>query len=654
MNSTARSAATAEPISPESSTGPAVDPKAMGPWRILGPVLIFVLGRGILTAAELPAIPPGLAALVFAVLALGAAWRHRHAAAHDAWRDPGILVLTAYLGLLLAILFSHSHRLWGDAVHPYSYLVSIAEDHDLDFENNARDLAGGEPSRTFKQYSIGPVFVWMPGYAAAEIASRLTGRTPDGWNALYRNAAALSSLVFGWSGLLALYLAARAMTGRAAALLGALTIGSGTFLVGYLAWAPTESHASTFAAASWLVYWALRVDPLRTAPAFLLGALLGFATIQRWQAAVLALFVGAVFARAISARRGSAWLRPAVVCLAGAVLLFLPQAFVWKSVFDAWLTIPQGSAFIDSQLRIEGVLFSPRHGLFSWSPVLYLALPGFVLLARRQPWLCLGAVLAFLATTRANAGLVDWSGGSAFGARRFDLTLPFFGLALSLVFERLAAYLRQRPHTAVALIVGIFALWNSLFASAYFGGAFSNSEAVAFVDQATGVANELDSIAGAPASVPAALYRRITAGEPLDAFEGRYLERPYSTISIRMGSDDRLFLDDGWSVPLSQDGETFRRIVGPGAGIRLPIHFPRPYRLGLRFRSLGGPPVSIELWINDRRVDAFPATADWSSHETPVESDILRRGRNQLRIAVIREGEEGEIAVSGAWFDPRP
>jgi hypothetical protein len=627
--------------------------RGAGPWLWLGPALAVVLARGIFTVADFPAIPPRAAAATFTVMALLAAWRNRRDAGEGIARDPAVLLLAAFLGALLTVLFSHGNRVGGDATHHYMYLVSIMEDGDLDFENNASDIAG-EVSETFKHHSIGPALVWAPWYVLAELGSRLTGRPPDGWNALYRNAVAIGALLFGWSGLLALYLSGRRLTGRTPAFLSAIAIGGGTFLFSYLAFDPAMSHSSTFAGASWLVYWGLRADPLRPGHAFLLGVLLGFTSIQRWQAAVLALFVSAVFARAVWASRSRAWLLPALACLAGAVLLFLPQSIVWKHVFGAWLTIPQGPAFVGAQPRIEGVLFSPRHGLFSWSPVLYLALPGFVLWARRQPWLCGGALLTILATTRANAGLADWFGGSAFGARRFDLTLPFFGLALALVFDRAAAFLARRPHAALAAGIAAAVLWNSFFAVAYFSGRFPNSEPVPFVDQMRGVAEQVDATMGSPFSLPASLYRLAIDGVPLTAFEGTYLERPYSTITIRMGLEDRLFLDDGWSAPTTVDGADARRVVGPGAGVTLPIHTPRPYRLGLRCRMVDTPSLPFELWINDRRVGSFAAQADWASHEVAVDAEVLRAGRNQLRIVPIGAEGAGQLAVAGLWFERVP
>lgn len=628
--------------------------KSVSDVPFLSVALVLTLVRGLFHRTEFAWVTPFGAAAAFTALALFCTWRRRRSSDSSVRNDPALSSLLAGLGVLLMILFSHEIRLWGDAINHYAYTVSIAEDGDLDFENNARELAGGEPAKTYLHYSIGPSLLWLPGYAVAEGASRLTGRPPDGWNALYRNAAALSSLLFGWSGLVATYLAARRLATLAAALLAVASIGAGTFLLGYLAWAPTESHASAFGATAWLVFATLRLDPLSPRNALLLGALLGFATLQRWQVAVIGLFVAASFFKAWMSRTRPAVMAPIAAAFAGFFLLFLPQMLVWKSVFGAWLTIPQGAAFVDAGLRIEGVLFSPRHGLFSWSPVLYLALPGFLMWARREPIPAVGAVLAMLAAIRTNAGLADWSGGSAFGARRFDLTLPFFGLALALVFDRLAAWVARRPRAAVAVVAGAFVGWNFLFASAYFSGRFSNSDSVPFVDEARGVANELDARIGSPFSLPAALYRRAFQGLPLTAFEGTYLDRRFSTLSIRMGQDDRLFLDDGWSPPFETDGVRARRVIGSAAGVTLPVHSPHPSLLGLRLRSATGEAFTVELWMNDRRVDAFDAPAGWADHEAVVVAEVLREGRNSLRIVGVGEGSEGALVVAGVWFDRRP
>ncbi len=67
---------------------------------------------------------------------------------------------------------------------------------------------------------------------AADPLSRLTGRPPDGRNVLFKNAAAVASLAYGWLGLVLLYRTAIRLASRGAALLASLGIGFGSFLYG--------------------------------------------------------------------------------------------------------------------------------------------------------------------------------------------------------------------------------------------------------------------------------------------------------------------------------------------------------------------------------------------------------------------------------------
>ena len=94
--------------------------RARGPWWFLVPALLFVLMRGLFTVAEWEAVSPHAAAMIFTGLALWAAWRYRHQTEGGTTSDPGLILMVALLGALLVTLFSHEHRLWGDAVHPYS------------------------------------------------------------------------------------------------------------------------------------------------------------------------------------------------------------------------------------------------------------------------------------------------------------------------------------------------------------------------------------------------------------------------------------------------------------------------------------------------------------------------------------------------------
>ena len=59
---------------------------------------------------------------------------------------------------------------------------------------------------------------------------------------------------------------------------------------------------------------------------------------------------------------------------AGFLVAFAPQLVVWRLLYGAFVTIPQGGGFVAGHPAWAGVLFSPHHGLFAWSPLLYALL----------------------------------------------------------------------------------------------------------------------------------------------------------------------------------------------------------------------------------------------------------------------------------------
>jgi hypothetical protein len=84
------------------------------------------------------------------------------------------------------------------------------------------------------------------------------------------------------------------------------------------------------------------------------------------------------------------------------------------------------------------------------------------------------------------------------------------------------------------------------------------------------------------------------------------MQRRHARWGIRMGLDERMFLEDGWSEPRDESGVIARRIVSGSAGLVIPLHGPRPYRFGLRVRS-DGPSQRLRVLFNDRFLGAGDA-----------------------------------------------
>jgi hypothetical protein len=620
--------------------------------------------RGILPPASWPWLPTSLLAWVVGAAAFLAALRcRREPVTAPLSRDPGFHVLLLGLCVLLATLASHRFRITSDGLDHYVYLRSIWIDSDLDLENDYRAVQPGwEPSepttplgRTANVHPVGPALAWAPFYAFADLASAVGGWPRDGLNPLYKNAVSVASLLYGWLGLVIVYRATGSRFGRASALLASLGLGFGTFLYWYLAYAPTMAHAQAFAAAALFAFLWLGGEPRGVRRAAILGAACGLAALMRPPNVLLALLPAVEALPRL--RRPGEWkhlVTEAAAFAATAALVFAPQMLVWWRLYGAPLTVPQGAAFLGNAPALGGVLFSPRHGLFSWSPILYLGAIGLVAWIRREPARAAAAWVFLAALTWLNAGVADWWGGAGFGARRFDAALPLLGLGLALASSLLAELARRRPLWAAAAVLAGFVSWNQLLARQYLSGGWDYAGPVPFEDMGRGAVSLVDRAIGSPFSRPGSVAEWLRTGRPLADYESLFMERRHSRWSIRMGLDDRIFLEDGWSEPRECLGAPCRVLLGEGAGVVVPLHQARPYAIGARLALVdgaSGDSALVSVLVNQRPVGRWTVEGgEWRDLSLDVPADALRPGRNQVRLR--GSAGSGSLAVAGLWLDP--
>src|SRR4029077_7740883 len=119
------------------------------------------------------------------------------------------------------------------------------------------------------------------------------------------------------------------------------------------------------------------------------------------------------------------------------------------------------------------VLFSSNHGLFSWTPILLLAIAGLFLFCRRQPLIGVPLAAGFFAFYLFISCYPDWAGISSYGNRFFVSLTPLFILGFAVLIDRAAqpfhlrlaaashAYRPRRPPLAAACaLLAVFTLWN--------------------------------------------------------------------------------------------------------------------------------------------------------------------------------------------------
>ena len=116
----------------------------------------------------------------------------------------------------------------------------------------------------------------------------------------------------------------------------------------------------------------------------MLGLVLGLATAVRWQNAAFSLLPAWTLITRLPERPWrsirSCGVRFSLGLFAGVV----PQLLSWKIIYDRfYVGVPLGADYMrwDNPYLTE-ILFSSRHGLFSWSPILLVAAVGYVEIGR--------------------------------------------------------------------------------------------------------------------------------------------------------------------------------------------------------------------------------------------------------------------------------
>jgi hypothetical protein len=419
---------------------------------------------------------------------------------------PAIVVLFLLFWLAfsgLGVFSPMRQRVVGvDPVGYYAWLRSAAFDHDLQFENEYRVLNAGVliPGDTLVRpdglrtatghlpnaFSIGPALLWAPFLAGAHGAlawahgalagthgaALLTGAPADGFSRPYHSAIFFANMFYGMMGTVLTYFAVRTWFPARVAAIAAIAAWACSPALYYTYAQEAMSHAgSFFASALFLLAWARWRQEEAYWRWALIGGALGLVTLVRWQDVALALIptVDLLWSPKPLSTPKQDWLRRGAklaVCAGATVAVFLPQLIGWKILYGSFLTIPQGSDFIQwGRPRMVDLLFSTRYGLVTWTPWCALGLIGLFSgpkTLQRPVFLSLSIALLIHMYVGACAGNMGWS----FGMRRMVGCMPILATGFAAAAMRLNTPWRRK---AALTIVLTLACWNFLFVVQYGG-----------------------------------------------------------------------------------------------------------------------------------------------------------------------------------------
>ncbi|HET9316205.1 MAG TPA: hypothetical protein VFQ51_11495 [Vicinamibacteria bacterium] len=567
------------------------------------------------------------------------------------WIDRSRLVL-----VLAALWFLPSvyGRIGGDGNQYYILLRSPVLDLDLDFDNDFAGL-GASPVMSVQGEStsrmpIGAAVSWLPPFLLVHLFALATSALgapwrADGFGPLYQATITTATYVYVVAALVGLEAYLRRRHGAAIALLSTLGIFLATPLLYYATANPSMSHGVQAAAGiafvlAWL--WARESEERRRW--VVTGLLGGLVCVVRPQDGVLL-----ALPLLDLARRGRRALPVAPAFLAGPAALGLLQLVVWLKLYGlAFADVISGQSYVGHTASYPiDLMFSARHGLFTWTPLYLAAVLGWLLWARRDLWTAGLAIVVFALAVAVNGAMQDWWGSESFGQRRMLGLTPLFALGLG---ETLA-FLRRRPLLLPAMALVALVAWNLQFAYIF------NSEMLAPRTQAV----SLDRLAATQVEV---LYRTVARHERslpprlflllYDNLKGVWLDEGPRSLAgtVDLGGEEReelgAVIGHNWSRPDREDGVGMRRSRGRKSWLRLPIRTPADFDAVLRARSeMGDLPVHVTVEVNGTVVATPDVGPGWSDYRFVVPQAALRPGFNEMSLACSTTPRDQDPAHQG-------
>jgi hypothetical protein len=584
----------------------------------------------------------------------------------EGWKDGYTLTLVVLLLVSLYQYNSIKGRMVADGFSYYAYVQSLWKDFDVNFENEYRmygmlDRPSLEtPTRTGHRrniFSIGPALFWSPFYLLGEAQARLaawSGETVNlkGNGPFHWNSVGLASLFYGFAAVLLIQSLLRRYFDRTTAFAGAVLTWLGTSLHWYMVYQPWMAHAvATFTAAAFLWFWDRGRLRSGWRDAFILGLAGGLMVSVRWQNGILLFLPLFDWLWALWRDRDRALFLAGPILFGGFLLGLLPQLLAWKAIFGQYLFLhpPHGVNYVRySRPFVLETLFSSRHGLLSWTPIIWLGYLGLLPLLKKRWTTVWMMTFCVLLMTYVNMCVLDWWGNNSFSNRRFDAALPIFAFGIAASFEILRRFVTKRPVWALGAFLAFFPLWNVLFMAQYGRHRIPIDHPVSFTEVASNSSEILFDKVGYPFSWPVNwwfAWKYDASPAKYDTVVGRYFfyVHRYPSETMEIGLDDGGLIGEGWNRPELRVGRWVRVTRRKRARLFVPLE--RSDVLRLSFQIAVRPhPVDVIVKVNEEEVGRFRASPPGYKDYLVRMPVRFRKGVNTLDLEPQFE-EKGQILL---------
>jgi hypothetical protein len=343
----------------------------------------------------------------------------------------------------------------------------------LDAEGNVKPAEYTSTGHLDNHFAVGPAILWSPflivTHAGVLLYDHCGGTVPaDGFSKPYRVAMAIGTAAYGFLALFISFVMARKYVPERWAFLATLGIWFASSLPMYMYFNPSWSHAqSAFIVALFLWYWLHTRAERNWAQWVILGAVGGLMMdVYYPNAIVLLLPLLESLAGYRQGLRGAAtepldrlFMKDLVFAVAVCVA-FVPTLVTKEIIYGGYLSFGYGERWFWRSPAFFKAAFSADHGLFTWTPILVLAVTG-LFIRRRDRSLAAYLIIVFGVYLYAMGCYQDWDGLASFGNRFFVSLTSIFVLGLAAFFDWLESVWTERNAAIVAAsATAVLSLWN--------------------------------------------------------------------------------------------------------------------------------------------------------------------------------------------------
>ena len=380
----------------------------------------------------------------------------------------------------------------GDGVGYYAFGRALLIEDQLNFEKDwlaanpsfrtgRTDAAGRIVPEAYtstghldNHFAIGPAILWSPFLLIAHLGvlayDHLGGHVAaDGFSRPYLITMALATALYGFLALWISFRLGRKYIDERWVFLATVGIWFASSFPVYMYFNPSWSHAhAAFVVALFMWYWDRTRDKRTWVQWLCLGAIGGVMLDVYYINVVL--FVLPLqeslsgYWRALHETRSNNVVRLCLMNLifSGAVVAaFFPTLIAKKIIYGSYLKFGYEHLWDWTPHALIKVCFSSDHGLFSWTPILLLAVVGLFFFQRRERILGADLILVFATFLYVIGCYADWDGLSSSGNRFFVSLTPVFVLGLAAFFDWFASTWQDKHAGVVAACTtSVFIIWN--------------------------------------------------------------------------------------------------------------------------------------------------------------------------------------------------